>query len=143
MIHIPTTPEEFLAAAGFLGAKAHVEVTNQLRLICWKTDSLKMVVGFNNWIGKTCCMHVAMADGFRFTPRAMLRAVFAFAFDGAKCEMVFGLVNSKNVAAMRYDQHLGFKVSQVYEGMHDDGGDLVILTMKRGDCRYLKDKRNG
>jgi hypothetical protein len=39
--------------------------------------------------------------------------------------------------AMRMDLHLGYHEIFRLPGMHEDGGDLIVLAMKKTECRYL------
>lgn len=139
MIVSPTNEQEWMALANFLHAHAHVNFSRDLRMIGWVTeDRVRMVVGFTDWLGKTCQMHVAMEPGFTYTPREMLAECFDYAFNTAGREMVLGVVNSKNERAMRYDLALGFKVLHALAKMHDDDGDLVLLGMKKEECKWLQ-----
>jgi len=104
----------------------------------WMTnEKLRGVVGFNNFIGKTCQMHVAMDPEYRFSPREMLKVCFQYAFDTRKCELILGIVNGNNFPALRYDAHLGFIELLRLSGMHVGGGDLVVLGLRRVDCEYV------
>lgn len=138
----PKTRDQWQILARFLQERAHVQPTGDMQMIAWMNDEKKisLVVGLNAWIGKTCQIHVAMVPGYKFTPQDMLKAVFEHVFNVTKREVVFGIVNSKNEAAMRYDLHLGFKEVYRENEVHDDGGDLVVLKMTRGDCRYLQEQ---
>ena len=143
MIFAPKTSQDFKALAEFMRDKAFVQPTPDTRYIAWIDPgggAIKMVVALNSFVGKTCQIHVAMRDGFSFTPRKMLEAVFEYAFDTAERELLVGVVNSKNKTAMAYDRHLGFVESHRLPGVHDDGGDVVIMTMNRSQCKYLKAK---
>lgn len=85
------------------------------------------------------CMHVA-ATGKRWLNREYLWACFAYAFVQLNCEVVIGMVDADNAAALAFDAHLGFsEACRIPKG----GGrcDLVILTMGRKTCRWLKLKR--
>jgi hypothetical protein len=118
-----------------------VQPTPDTRYIAWVDPgggALKLVVALNAFLGKTCQIHVAMKDGFSYTPKAMLEAVFDYTFNQIGLELLVGIVNSKNAPAMKYDKHLGFEESHRLPGVHDDGGDIVIMTMNREQCRYLK-----
>ncbi|MCJ7557858.1 MAG: GNAT family N-acetyltransferase [Gammaproteobacteria bacterium] len=140
MVVTANTKEQLNAMTRLMYQGAGVKPSEDLTMIGWVNQSdekLVMVVGFNSQVGKTCRIHVSMADGFSFTPRAMLKAVFSYAFDLAGCEMLIGIVNSNNERALRYDLHLGFEESIRFPGVHDDGGDIVVLTMKRSQCKYL------
>lgn len=122
----------------FLSAHALVQPTRDLRVIGWVTENkLRMVVGLNAFIGGVCQIHVAMEPGYEFTPKAMLEYVFFEVFNVLKVKQLLGIVNSHNRKAMVYDKHLGFSEITRLPGMHDDGGDLVLLGMKAEDCRYL------
>jgi L-amino acid N-acyltransferase YncA len=126
--------------ARFLHTHAFVHPSADLKLMGWLSDGrLALVVGFNGFIGKVAQIHVAYAEGWNYTPRKMLREVFRYAFNTAGREMLIGVVNSKNVRAMRMDIHLGFTERFRLPGMHDDGGDLVVLGMDKSECRYLTD----
>ena len=141
MIIYPQNPQEEAAMMAFLSHFALVAPTADMKCIGWEEDGdLKMVVGLNAFIGAVCQIHVAMAKGFHFTPRALLTEVFDGAFNRFNVAKLIGIVNSLNVKAMRYDLHLGFKEEHRMVGMHDDGGDLVILSMSRTDCKYLNRK---
>lgn len=127
--------------AGFLQKYAFVKDTSDAKLIGWideKTRKILGVVCLNNFIGKVCQMHVASLPGYGFAPRGMLEAVFRHAFGTFGCEKVIGIVNSRNSRAMRFDLRLGFEESYRMPGLHDDGGDIVFLTMSKDQCRFLK-----
>jgi RimJ/RimL family protein N-acetyltransferase len=139
MVVSPNTGDQWQMLSQFLRARAGVQPSADLRMIGWIQDKkLCIVVGFNGFIGSVCQIHTAFAPGFHFAPRAMLRAVFEFAFKDAKCKKLLGVVNSNNAKAMKFDTHLGFTEEHRLPGMHDDGGDLVILSMTPEQCRYLQ-----
>lgn len=122
----------------FLNHYAGVSPTADMEFVGWVVqDKLQMVVGMNAFLGKTCQIHVAMLPDFKFTPKEMLRTVFKHVFKTKDREMILGVVNSKNKEAVKYDEHLGFKELFRIPKMHDDGGDITILGMRREDCRYM------
>lgn len=145
MLVYPRTPEQANHLAALLERHAGVQKSTDLKVMGWvdpeNLDEVLMVVGFNSFIGKTCQIHVAMLNGFHSTPREVLRVAFSHAFDEFKVEKLIGIVNSKNERAMNYDFRLGFKEMFRMPGMHDHGGDIVMLVMTRGDCRYLQQKK--
>jgi hypothetical protein len=98
-------------------------------------DHVAVAVGYNGWVGRTCCMHVVIAQPAHFS-RAILREAFEFPFLVAGCEAVLALVDSTNEAALSLDKRLGFReIASVPHGGLD--GDLVILRMLRTECRWL------
>jgi len=122
----------------FLNHYAHVSPTADMEFAGWViNDELQMVVGFNAFMGKTCQMHVAMLPHFKFTPKAMLKHCFEHAFKTRKRELVLGIVNSNNTEALAYDKNLGFEELWKLPRMHDDEGDIVVLGLRKENCRFL------
>ena len=142
MITIPQNKVEYDCMGAFLQALAYVKRSSDLSMVGWVTeDKLRMVVGLNGFIGGVCQIHVAMEPGYEFTPKAMLEYVFHKVFVELGVKQLLGIVNSHNRKAMVYDKHLGFSEIMRLPGMHDDGGDLVLLGMKPEECRYLDMKK--
>lgn len=139
MIVLPQNDGQWNGMARFLQHYAGVAPSTDLRVIGWEEGGvLKMVVGMDGFLGNVCQMHVAMAPGYRFTPRALLRYVFDYAFRKTKRAKVLGIVNSFNEHAMRYDAHLGFKEIFRLPGAHEEGGDLVVMSLGVEECVYLE-----
>lgn len=96
---------------------------------------IRGVVGFDAWNGASCEMHVA-GEGHWVT-RDLLYATFDYAFNVANLNVVIGMVPSTNKKAIRFDKHVGFKeVARIKDGTPD--GDLVIMELRRENCRYLE-----
>lgn len=85
-------------------------------------------------------MHV-VGDGSRWIDREMLRVCFDYAFNKGKRVAVYGHVASNNERALQLDKHLGFTEVHRIKDAVDDGVDLIILEMRRENCRWLKDRR--
>ena len=138
MIALPNSRQEYDEMVAFLTSRALVQPTPDLRVLGWVTENkLRMVVGLNAFIGSVCQIHVAMENGFKFTPQEMLEYVFHQIFNVLEIKQLLGVVNSFNEHAMKYDLHLGFSEIARLPGMHDEGGDLVLLGMKADQCKYL------
>ena len=69
--------------------------------------------------------------------REYAKACFGYVFNQLGVNKVLGLVDSTNTAARRYDEHLGFVLSA---SIPDAGphGDLLIYTMSRDACRWIR-----
>ncbi len=92
---------------------------------------------FDNYNGRSICMHVASnGTGHWITPE-FLRQVFHYPFIQLGVSVIIGQVDSTNSAALSFDEAIGFKLEHV---IPDAGkfGDLVILTMRPAQCRFLK-----
>ena len=138
------TPEQKQLAADILFHELGVKSTCDLQAIFWvnpETMQPDWVIGFDSFIGKTCQIHVVNRKK-KYTPRALLKAVFEYPFEKIGIEILLGVVNSKNLEAMKYDQNLGFKEVNRFEGMHEDGGDIVLFAMKKEDCRFIRSNKN-
>jgi hypothetical protein len=97
---------------------------------------VEVAVAYDCFVGRACCMHTVIANP-RAVSRAMVREAFAFPFNACGCNVVIGLVDSTNEAALRLDKHLGFReVHRIPDGGRD--ADLIVLQMLRSDCRWLR-----
>jgi hypothetical protein len=138
VIVFPRPGQEWNVAAEFLQKHAGVAPSMDLKLIGWvECGQLVFVVGLCGFLGKTCQIHVAARHGYHFTPRAMLKHTFAYAFGQLGCEKLIGIANSINTPSTRYIRHLGFVEEYRLKGMHEGGGDIVFSTLSKKDCRYL------
>jgi len=93
------------------------------------------VVGYNNFTGTSCQMH--MAGEGRWMNREFLYEAFRYPFETLGLTMVLGNVPSGNIRALRIDLKLGFKELLYIPGAHPDGG-IHLLQMKRENCRWLR-----
>lgn len=138
MLDWPRTPAANTWAREFLLSKG-VWTTDGAHYLFWLSAvAPQWVVAFDSWLGKTCQLHFAAART-RCPPRGMIRAVFHYAFLIQERELVFGLVDSTNRAALRFDLWLGFEESIRYAGVASTGGDIIVLKMPRSKCRWLKE----
>lgn len=97
---------------------------------------LVAVVAFNNFCGRVCSMHVAGAGG-HWISRKLLNVVFDYPFRQLDMVAVLVGVGEDNERAIGFDKHLGFQeVHRVREGAAR-GVDLVVLELRRADCRYI------
>jgi RimJ/RimL family protein N-acetyltransferase len=90
--------------------------------------------GFNH---HNVWMHVA-AEGKHWLNRDFLRYCFYYPFVELGVSRVSGYVEASNLAARRFDEHLGFRQEAVLQGAASDGGDVILYVMRRDDCRYLE-----
>jgi RimJ/RimL family protein N-acetyltransferase len=91
---------------------------------------------FSNYTGASIQMHVASFDP-RWLTRDALWVVFHYCFEQLGCKVVFGQVPETNSKALEFDMKLGFKEIARVDDVFPDGG-LVVVAMRRKDCRWLK-----
>jgi RimJ/RimL family protein N-acetyltransferase len=142
MLVVANTPELRNIAINILLNEIGVQPCGDLQAIFWANpqNEIEWVVGYTAFIGKTCQIHVVALKG-GYTPRQFLRAAFDYPFNQCNLEKIFGIVNSKNLKAMEYDQKLGFKEAIRFAGVHEDGGDLVVFEMNKADCRWIREQK--
>ena len=92
---------------------------------------------FEGYNGSSIRMHVASDGSRQWMTREFLAVCFGYPFLQLKVKKILGLVDSMNENALAFDRALGFKAEHEIE---DAGktGSLVILSMSRKDCRWLK-----
>jgi RimJ/RimL family protein N-acetyltransferase len=91
---------------------------------------------FDNYNGANCAMHVAAIPGKRWLDREFLYVCFGYPFNQLGLKRVTGMVCSSNLEALRFDLHLGFVQEAVLKDATTDG-DLILLVMRRENCRWL------
>lgn len=90
---------------------------------------------FTNYQYSSIMIHVR-GDDPRWLCRDLLWMMFDWAFDVIKVKKIVGLVPSTNLHAIHFDKRIGF----IHETTISDmvpGGDYLVLSMYRGDCRWL------
>lgn len=103
-----------------------------------KELALKAVVGYNSFCRRTCSMHVA-GKGFWLT-REFLFAIFDYPFRQLDMVQVFTTTAANNERSLKLQEHVGFKPFAIIPRGWDDKTNLIIKTMVKKDCRWLKGK---
>ena len=98
------------------------------------------IVGYDGFNGASIQMHSA-GEG-NWVNRNFLWAAFHYPFDVCKANVVLGLIPSGNTQAIKFNQHLGFKIAATIPNAHPDGA-LIIMSMTRQECRFLKERVYG
>lgn len=83
-------------------------------------------------------IHVA-AFKHTWLSRELLWAVFNFPFNACKVTKLLGLVRSTNARAIKLDLSLGFVLETTVKDVFPDG-DMLVFSMLRENCRFLKMK---
>ena len=96
---------------------------------------IKAVVAYDNIMDKSCMMHTASIVP-NWISKDLLWACFDYPFNILKVKVILAAVASTNEEALKLDRHLGFVDKAYIEDAHIDG-DLVILAMRRENCRWL------
>lgn len=103
-----------------------------------KDGELIAGVLYDGYNGNSVCMHVA-AVGKRWMTKEYLRVCFDYPFKQLKVKKILGVVDSMNIDARRFDEHLGFELEAVIAGAGQKG-DMLIYSMTPERCRFLSMK---
>lgn len=102
-----------------------------------RDGELCAVVVYNFLSECDIAMHIAAIPGRRWLSREFLRVTFRYPFVQLNLRRVTGYVPEKNVDALRFDLHLGFKREGLMRcALPDD--NVVVLGMLRNECRWLE-----
>lgn len=96
---------------------------------------------YSGYTGASIGMHVA---GFcdDWMCRDALWASFHYPFDQLGVKKIFGQVPATNSKALEFDRKIGFKIETIIKDVYLDG-DLVLMSMTKDECRWLKIKPRG
>jgi RimJ/RimL family protein N-acetyltransferase len=98
-------------------------------------------VVYQNFTGASIAVHVA---SFRvnWINKDMLWVCFHYPFVQLGVKKMFGQVPASNCNALEFDLKLGFKEEARIKDVFPDG-DLIVVSMRREDCRWLKVRPTG
>jgi len=86
-------------------------------------------------------IHCASYSPYWFN-QDMLWIVFNYPFEQLNVSKLIGQVPSSNLRSLEFCLKLGFKEETRVTDVFEDG-DLLVLSMRREDCRWLKLKPRG
>lgn len=95
------------------------------------------VVGYNNFTGTSCQMHMA-GDHASWITRKFIREAFRYPFVTLNLKMVLAIIPSGCGNAVDIDKRLGFRELLYIPDAHPDGG-MHVLEMRREECRWIGD----
>ena len=98
--------------------------------------NLVAVVGYCSFMPNACQMHIAAVGEVNWMSRDLLWAAFDYPFNVLGVKVILGQICGSNEDALKLNRHLGFKVVAEIPDAHMDG-DLVIMAMKKEECRFL------
>lgn len=97
-------------------------------------------VVYDHYTGR--CVTATIAVEHKQLPRQLIRAMFAYPFIQIMVEKVIVYANSANEASVNLAQRLGFVTESVVRNVYEDG-DMLILSLYKQDCGWLKELHHG
>jgi RimJ/RimL family protein N-acetyltransferase len=99
---------------------------------------IRGMVGFDHWMGNSAEMHIALDAPAAL--RALLQPAFDYLFNQAGKDVAIGIVPAHNAKALAFDKRIGFReLCRIKDGWAK-GDDVVVLEMRREECRFLQEK---
>lgn len=106
-----------------------------------KGDRLLGGVIFTGFTGASIGIHAGSFDP-RWLDRNMLWIAFSYPFDQLGVDKLFGQIPSDNRKALDFNRKLGF-IDEVRVPGVFPGADLIVMSMTRAQCRWLKRGQRG
>ena len=106
-------------------------------VVSWTADG-KLLGGVTFTCFRTASiqMHIASFDD-RFVRRDRIRFVLSYAFEQLRVKKVIVTIPSGNLQSIKFCRKLGFsEEARVTDAFPD--GDLILMTMRKDDCRWLE-----
>jgi len=100
-----------------------------------KDDQVVAVVAYYAFLPNACSMHIGSV-GEHWMSKDLLWACFDYPFNKLEKKVILATLDAANEEAVRLNRHLGFQDKCVINDAHENG-DLLIMTMKREDCKWL------
>ena len=96
-------------------------------------------VVYDGWTPNSVQCHMAVDTPIAW--RALIPHVFLYPFLESRRGILLGMVCSSNRRSLAAALHMGFReVGRVKDG-HSRGEDMVLIEMRREECRYLPAQR--
>lgn len=145
MLLYPWMDYDRMRCANFMLARCALPPDPHARYLAWTKDGeIAWCVTLEGWLGKSAKVSFARsAESSAFMPRRLMVAVSDYAYRQVGLEVLIGIVSSHDEHVMRLDRWLGFKEQMRLPGVHLDGADLVVMTMWKKDCRFLRGDKHG
>ena len=123
--------------APFVQQRTGIALSQGMTGIGWqRRGRLVAAALYEGYNGPNVWVHLA-AEGAHWLGKTFLRAGFAYPFLVCKVQRLWGRVDASNLAARRFDEHIGFREAARLHGAAHDGGDTIIYCMTREECRYV------
>lgn len=94
---------------------------------------------YDGYNGTSIFAHIAITG--RITSE-WLWFICYYPFVQLGCNVIIGLVDEANLEARRFDEHFGF-IEQIRIPHAAPGGALLIYTLTKADCRFLRRLHRG
>ena len=106
-------------------------------IVAYKGLDIVAAIALDSWSYNSVFIHVAVEDKWVFK-HGFAEECFNYIFNTAERRILLGATPSNNVAALKFNQHLGLKPIYTIKDGYADGVDYVIQELRKEDCRYIE-----
>lgn len=85
----------------------------------------------------SCNMHIASDHTRLWATRNILGGIFAYVFEYKRMRRAVAAIPEGNIKAQINAIKLGFEFEARLRGAAEDGKDMILLAMHRGECEWL------
>jgi L-amino acid N-acyltransferase YncA len=112
------------------------DAPKNIRCIGQEIDGeIKAVSSYSGFKGKSC--NFSLAGNGNFMSKDFLWAMFDYPFNKLKLKVIIATISGINDKSLKLSRHLGFEEVATIADAHEDG-DLVIMVMRRENCKWLQ-----
>ena len=134
MRKVVTDDQEFLRL--WISKRLGGDAPNNMQCIGQEIDGeIKAVAGYAAFEGAACNISLA-GDGNNWMNKDFLWAMFDYPFNKLNLKVIIATIAGNNNKSLKLSRHLGFKEIANIADAHQDG-DLVIMIMRRENCKWL------
>ena len=126
------------AAFLWLEARTGCVLTRDARGLCHRNRAgmVRGVVAYDYWTEAACQVHFAFASPIAL--RHLLKPGFRYPFLETNRQLLLGFIRESNGHSVKLAKHLGFKLGRHIQDGWAPGEALLLLEMRRRDCRWLE-----
>jgi L-amino acid N-acyltransferase YncA len=97
---------------------------------------IRGMVGYDGWTESAVFAHMAVDTPVAW--RSLIPACFEYPFNACGKHVLMGVIPSHNTASWGLAKHLGFRIAYAIRDGWAMGDDLLVLEMRRENCRFLR-----
>lgn len=108
---------------------------NNPQAIGWERNGILTAgVVYTEYSGANIVTAIALDEPMT---RKFLKTAFWYPFVQLRTRRITALVEQSNIKSLRLCKHLGFEFEGSLRQAAADGGDVFVLGMLRGECKWL------
>jgi hypothetical protein len=97
---------------------------------------IRGMVGYDLWTENAVTAHMAVDTPIAW--RALIPECFRYPFEQCGKEIMLGVIPADNAKSWGLASHLGFRIAHTVRDGWARGVDLLLLELRRTDCRFLR-----